>query len=152
MPDPIAFTSASARFSIPFVFAAQSQKELFLNEAHARLDMLLHAAVQGTANAPPAEPGEGECWLVGNAPSGPWADHAGELTAFQAGAWLFAAPRDGMVVLDCPSRQRLVWNEGWQRPQTPPSPDGGSTVDAEARAAIAGLVEALIMAGVLAQE
>jgi len=48
--------------------------------------------------------------------------------------------------------QHIHYCDGWQRPETPAEPTGGATVDAEARAAIAGLLEALIAAGILAQE
>jgi hypothetical protein len=152
MPDPIIFTSASPRYRLPLLFSGQIQKELFVNEAHALVDALLHAAVEGEGNAPPAEPEEGECWLVGQEPTGAWADHAGELASFQAGEWIFVAPRDGLRVLDNSTGQDLRYRGGWQRPATPAPPTGGTTVDAEARAAIAALVEALIAGGILAQD
>jgi hypothetical protein len=151
MPDPISFTSASARYRLPYLFSGQSQREVFVNEAHALIDALLHAAVAGTGNAPPATPEDGECWLVGDAPTGAWIDRAGALASYQAGDWLFVEPRDGMAVLDGPTGQQLRFREGWQRPDTPAAPTGGATIDAEARTAIGELVEALIAAGVLAQ-
>jgi hypothetical protein len=55
-------------------------------------------------------------------------------------------------VLEKPSGQEIRFVGGWQRPATPADPSGGTTVDAEARTAIAGLVEALIAAGILAQD
>ena len=69
MSDPITFASASPRLGLPLLFAGQSQKEFFVNEAHALVDALLHAAVEGEADAPPSAAEEGECWLVGDAPS-----------------------------------------------------------------------------------
>jgi hypothetical protein len=152
MSDPITFTSSSARYGIPYLFSGQSQKELFVNEAHALVDTLLHAAVEGTSNQPPTAPADGECWLVGDVPTGPWAGHAGALAAYQAGGWVFATPRDGLRVLEKPSGQEIRFVGGWQRPATPADPSGGTTVDAEARTAIAEVVEALIAAGILAQD
>ena len=152
MPDPISFTSASPRYAIPLLFSGQAQRELFVNEAHALVDALLHPAVEGTADTPPAGPGEGDCWLVGDEPAGAWADHPGALASYQAGGWIFAAPRDGLDMLDRSSGQRIRFRGGWQRPGTPAEPTGGTTVDAEARAAIAELVGVLIVAGILAQE
>ncbi len=149
MPDPIAFTSASARYGLPLLFAGQAQKEFFVNQAHALTDALLHPAVEGEADAPPAAPEEGESWLVGPAPSGAWAERAGCLASFQAGAWLFAEPRDGLHVLDRATGQDIRYRGGWQRPAAPTAPAGGTTVDTEARTAIAALVAALIAAGVL---
>jgi len=152
MSDPITFTSASARFRLPFLFSGQTQKELFVNEAHALLDALLHAAVEGEADTPPAAPAEGESWLVGGAPTGTWTDHAGEFASYQAGSWLFATPRDGMHVLDRQSGQDLLYRDGWHRPATPAAPAGGATIDTEARAAIVDLIEVLIASGILAQD
>lgn len=151
MSDPIVFTSASPRFGLPLLFAGQAQKEVFVNEAHALTDALLHPAIEGEANAPPAAPTAGECWLVGDAPAGAWTDHAGELASYQPGGWIFAAPRDGLRVLDRSTGQDVRYRGGWQRPATPPAPAGGATVDTEARAAITDLIGALVDAGLLAE-
>jgi len=128
----------------------ESQKEFFVNEAHALADALLHPAVEGESNDPPVAPDEGESWLVGTAPTGAWADHAGELASLQGGAWIFAVPRDGMRVFDLSSSQHALFLASWQCPATPATPSGGATIDAEARTAIAALVAALVAGGFLA--
>lgn len=149
MPDPVSFTSTTPRFALPFLFSGQSQKELTVNQAHALIDALLHPAVEGTANEPPASAEDGECWLLDDAPVGVWADRAGQIACRQAGVWLFLSPRDGLQVLDKSTGQAIRFREGWQRPSAPTLPAAGATIDAEARAAIAGLVEALIASGIL---
>jgi hypothetical protein len=149
MSDPITFTSASPRYGLPLLFAGQSQKEFFVNEAHALTDALLHPAIEGEANAPPAAPVEGECWLVGAAPTGQWAGQAGRLASHQAGTWVYATPRDGLRLLDRSTGQEIRYRSGWQRPNAPAAPTGGTTVDAQARAAIAGLIAALVASGIL---
>ncbi|HTM95938.1 MAG TPA: DUF2793 domain-containing protein [Croceibacterium sp.] len=150
MPDPITFTSATPRHALPLLFPGQVQKELTVNEAHALSDALLHPAIEGEASDPPAEPDEGESWLVGTGATGDWIGEDGKLACREAGNWLFATPRDGMCVLDRSSGQRILYLGGWQRAAPPAEPTGGTTVDAEARTAIAALIEALRVAGVFA--
>ncbi|OYX64599.1 MAG: hypothetical protein B7Y88_10900 [Sphingomonadales bacterium 32-64-17] len=150
MPDPISFTNASARLGLPFLFTAQAQKEFTVNEALARLDALLHIAVEGTADEPPAAPVDGEAWLVGNTPAGEWADHASEVACRQSGNWLFQPPLTGMRLYDKSAGQQAMFDDGWSRASPIALPSGGATQDTEARAAIAGLVAALVAAGILA--
>lgn len=149
MPDPISFTSACPRFALPLLFAGQSQKEFYVNEAHARVDALLHPAVESEASTPPPSPAAGECWLVGSSPTGAWAGHADALACFAAGAWTFVQPRDGMRVFDSSTGQFLLYRGGWIAPAAPTIPAGGATVDTEARTVIAGLIAALAEAGIL---
>ena len=150
MPDPITFTSASARLGLPFLFTAQVQKELYVNEAFARLDALLHIVVEGTADAPPAAPVDGEAWLIGAAPTDDWTGHASEIACRQAGNWLFQPPLPGMRVYDRSAGQQATFNDSWNYASPVALPSGGATQDSEARAAIVGLVAALLAAGVLA--
>ena len=87
----------SARLELPLLAPGQAQKEIYHNEALLLLiDGLLQAAAVGIADAPPAAPQAGECWLVGTAPTGDWAN------AVAMGAdrgWRFAAPRAGFRIL-----------------------------------------------------
>lgn len=150
MPEPVSFTSASPRHSLPLLFAGQSQKEFHVNEAHAIIDALLHPAVIEEANGPPASPAEGDCWLVSNSPTGTWESHPGKIACWSSGDWLFAAPRDGLRVLDIAIGQFRLYRSGaWTSASPPAVPSGGTVVDGEARAAISELIAALADAGIL---
>ena len=148
MPDPITFDTTTGRFRLPFLFAGQAQKEVFINEAHALIDALLHCAIEGETGAPPDAPADGECWLVGASPTGVWNGQAGKLACREAGNWLFVAPRDGLRLLDRTTGQERRYKSGWRFPAAPASPTGGSIVDAEARIAISTIIAALRTSGV----
>ena len=128
--------------------SGQSQKEFYVNEAHSLADALLHASCEGEATDPPATPAEGEAWLVGASATGVWVGEDGKLASYQAGNWLFASPNDGMRLFDRSTGQVLLYLGGWQRPAAPAAPSGGTTIDTEARTAIADLVSALTEAGI----
>ncbi|WP_126172199.1 DUF2793 domain-containing protein [Altericroceibacterium xinjiangense] len=149
MSEPFRFTSASPRFGLPLLFAAQAQKEFFINEAHSLADALLHPAIEGKSATPPASPADGDCWLVEPEAIGDWTGHDGAIACRQAGSWLFIAPRDGMRVLDRSTGQEIRFRNGWQRPARPESPTGGTTIDVEARTAIASLITLLTSSGIL---
>src|SRR5690606_30266264 len=139
MTEPVVFTSASPRFAIPLLFAGQAQKEVFVNEAHALIDALLHPAVEGETDDPPIDPAEGECWLVGAAPNGAWAGHGGKLACRQAGEWVLSTPRDGMRIFDRSRGQAIRYRDRRQRAATPAAPVGRPTVDTAARATVTAL-------------
>ncbi|WP_370190530.1 DUF2793 domain-containing protein [Qipengyuania sp.] len=136
MTEPIAFDAQSARHALPLLVAGQAQKEFFVNEAFARIDALLHPAIEGEAIEPPAAPQPGECWLVAAPATGSWAQHEEELASWDGTQWTFCAPHDGMMLFDGATGARIVFRSGWQRITRPAAPTGGAVVDSEARAAI----------------
>jgi hypothetical protein len=150
MTIPITFDSVTPRFAMPLLFAGQAQKEAFVNEGVSMTDALLHCVVEGIANSPPATPVDGTAWIVGNSPTGAWVGQAGNLVCRQAGQWLFIAPAPGMRVFNHGSSQdfrRL--GTSWTAAAAPALPTGGTTVDVEARAALANLLQCLRDAGTL---
>jgi hypothetical protein len=149
MPDPLSFTSATPRFALPLLYAGQSQKEVFVNEAFAALDALLHCSVNGEAGSPPSTPAEGECWIVSADPQGEWAGNPGAIATYHGNAWRFAKPREGMRVFDVSGGQDVVFRNSWRKASNPVEPLGGMIVDGEARAAINDLVSALQALGIL---
>ena len=150
MSDPITFDSASPRYRLPLLFAGQSQKEAFVNEAHALADALLHCSIEGIASAPPASPADGTNWLVGVNPTCAFLGQTGKLACRQAGNWLFVVPRDGMRLLNRVNGQEIRYFGSWRTPNRPTAPSGGSLVDSEARGAISAIIATLESAGVIA--
>lgn len=150
MSDPISFDTASPRFDLPLLFAGQAQKEVYVNEAHALIDALLHCAVESIAVTPPTAPADGSNWLIGAAATGDWSGKANSIACRQAGNWIYITPRDGMIVLNRATGQQLRYFGAWAAATNVASPTGGGIVDAEARSAIGGIVLALKVAGILA--
>lgn len=48
-------------------------------------------------NDPPGSPAEGDCYIVGDTPTGAWATHADDLAVYRGG-WQFFAPKEGVAV------------------------------------------------------
>jgi hypothetical protein len=98
---------------LPYLAANQSQKHVTVNEALRRLDALVQVTVQSAALAsPPVSPTEGQRWILPAAPTGPWAGHAGQIAAWQDGAWAFYAPLDGWTAIDVSTDALLLYNAG----------------------------------------
>lgn len=131
------------------MLAGQSQKEVFVNEAHARLDALIHCAIEGVQTSPPALPEEGEMWMVDSGADGDWLGRDHALALFRAGGWQYILPVDGMRILDRSTGQDLRYLAEWKLAEDFPEPSGGTSVDSEARVAIGSLIAALRVAGIL---
>lgn len=148
MTDPL-FDTCTPRLDLPLLFPAQAQKEGYVNEITARIDALLHGAIEAELATPPATPSDGQCWLVATGASGDWTGQAGRIAARQSGNWLFIAPRDGMRLLNRTSGQEIRFHSTWKHPARPATPTGGTVIDSEARSTISNLVAALVEAGIL---
>lgn len=149
MPDPITYTSTSARFALPFLFAGQAQKEFYLNEALSIIDALLHPLVEDESDTPPASPTDGECWLIGSSPTGGWSDFASHIACRQAGVWIFVQPRDGLHIFDKALGQERFFFGQWSSATAVSAPSGGTVIDGEARVAISALIDTLTANGLL---
>ncbi len=88
--------TTTPHLQIALVQQAQAQKEVTVNEAFARIDAVLNAHVQDhTLNAPPASPAQGDVYVVGDSPTGAWANHCGEVAYFDE-LWRFIVPAAGL--------------------------------------------------------
>ena len=158
------------RFALPFILPGQAQKELFHNEALARIDLALHPAVEGPPAAePPPTPAEGQCWIVAPAAGGDWSGHDNRLAMWTDGGWRFLDPSPGTSAWNKAAALPLLW-DGYQwregelacaallvnglrvvggRQPGVASPSGGTIIDEEARAAINALTAALMSHGLI---
>ncbi len=158
MPD------ATARFALPLIAPGQAQKELFHNEALARIDALLDPVVEAIGvDDPPASPAAGQCWVVGATPGGAWSGAAGSIATWTDGGWRLIAPAPGMAlwsradalaarfdgsawILGDVAAARLVIGGvqvvGMQQPAIA-LPAGGTVVDAAARDALGSIIAVL---------
>ena len=141
-----------------------------VNECLQRIDLLLSALVEAPpGNDPPASPVAGQSYLVGEAPTGEWSGNAGAIAGFTEGGWRFVAPPEGAQLLVRTTGETMVRrNGGWETgivrarevrvggqavlgSRQPPieAPAGGSTIDSEARTAIAEIIAALRAHGLI---
>jgi len=149
MTSPAPLSSSTARHALPVLFPGQAQKEFTLNEALARIDLLLHPAVAEERGEPPADPEAGASYLVAFQAIGEFAGMDGRIAGWDGQQWTFAEPVEGMIVRDLSTGTLIRFSAGWQRPLAPAEPSGGATVDEEARAAISGIITTLKEFGVI---
>ena len=163
---------ATVRLALPLLSAGQAQKDLTHNEALARLDLAVQASVVAVGLAtPPAAPAAGDAWIVGAAPGGAWAGQAGAIAGWTAAGWRFVRPREGMTAWSLADRRDVrftggAWVTGDIRgtrvivegvkvvgPQAAAiaAPAGGTTIEKEARAAVAAVLAMLRGHGLIAE-
>lgn len=162
-------TEATDRLALPLLAAGQAQKEMYHNEALVRLDLLVQAAAEAFGlNAAPGDPLPGQCWIVGADPEGEWLGHAWAVAGWTEGGWRFAPPHEGMRLWLGREEGYAVFSAGqWYRGETQgrlvvegqqvvgarmpeiAEPEGGTVVDAPARAAISAVLVALRAHGLI---
>lgn len=96
---------------LPYILAAQSQKHVTHNEAIRALDAVVQLSVlDRDLAAPPGSPAEGARYIVAASPTGAWAGHAGDVAAFQDGAWAFYEPVEGFIAWIADEDVAVVWS------------------------------------------
>jgi hypothetical protein len=119
---------------------------------------------------PPPSPALGACYIVAAGATGAWSGKQDHLACFTLGGWRLIPPIDGMTAY---VRSTSVWatyrSSAWElgvirgsalniggqqvvgaRGAAIASPSGGTTVDAEGRAAISAILTALRAHGLIA--
>ena len=135
------------------------------------IDIVAGAAVESVgSNAPPASPVDGQCFVVGSAPSGAWAGHAKAIAGYAPGGWRFVDAVAGMNALDKASGQTAAYDgTAWSigaikgaslkigasqvvgpRLAAVANPSGGAVIDVEARAAIVLILDRMRTHGLIA--
>jgi hypothetical protein len=119
---------ATPNLSLPYIMAAQSQKHVTHNEAIRALDAILQLAVlDRDLTAPPGSPADGARYIVGASPTGAWSGHAGNVAAYQDGAWMFYAPVEGWIAWVGDEDAAVVWDgSAWSALTTGGGGGGGS--------------------------
>ena len=135
------------------------------------LDTIVAAAVEEEPrNDPPTAPAAGSCYIVGAAPTGLWLGHASELAAFSPAGWRFIEPTQGLQAWVKSTSISAMYRSGaWElgvvrasqlsiggqqvvgaRSAVIADATDGSTVDVQARAAIAAMLAAMRQHGLIA--
>jgi len=102
--------SASPNLKLPYLDQNQNQKTVTHNAALRILDALVQLQIQSSAlAAPPASPGDGQCWIVASGGSGAWQGKDLNVAAWQDGAWMFYAPTTGTLAYNDATASPIVW-------------------------------------------
>ncbi len=149
MPTAASFPTTTTNYSLPLLFAGQSQKEFFVNEAFSLIDSLMARTVLSILDTPPSAPNDGDTYIVGVG-SGEWSGQDDSLSIFINNAWQFVPPTAGMLAFNQDTNQLMFFSSVWSRATEPLLPQSGSVVDAEARIMLAEIVEALRAVGIFA--
>lgn len=161
----------TARLTLPYIKASQSQKEVTHSQALNILDAMVQPVVEDRdLTAPPGSPAEGDIYIVAASATGDWAGHDGKLAHYVGGAWAFYAPATGWRVWLKDEAQEArydgsAWAVGEVRAakllvsgtqvvgaqqSAISDASGGTTVDAEARTALNALLAACRTHGLIA--
>ena len=87
------------KLNLPEVVANQSQPHLTINQALRQLDALVQLAVKDRgATVPPVSPAEGDAYILGPPPAGPWGFYAeNQVVIFIGGNWFALTPNEGWI-------------------------------------------------------
>jgi hypothetical protein len=140
--------TTTPRLALPYILAQQAQKEVTHAAALNRLDALVQPVVQQVGlNTPPGSPADGQCWIVGTAPTGAWAGQANKLAQRIGGAWAFYVPFVGLVVFDAATLAQRVWNGGIWALLAPRLLEASANYDPPSLAAGEGVTTSLAVNG-----
>ncbi|WP_274425036.1 DUF2793 domain-containing protein [Chelativorans sp. YIM 93263] len=101
----------TANLKLPFILPSQAQKHVTLNESLSMLDSIVQLSViDRDFTDAPAEPAEGDRYIVPAGASGAWDRRDGQVAAFQDGAWSYFQPRPGWQAWVADEGRFVVWD------------------------------------------
>ena len=106
----------SPRHNLPYIMPSQAQKHVTHNEAVRMIDGLIQTSVlDRDLTSPPANPEDGDLYVIASPASGEWSGMDDQLAAFQDDVWMFFAPQNGHLVWVSDEETLLVRHENnWQ--------------------------------------
>ena len=105
MPD------TSTHLLLPYLLAAQAQKQVTVNEALRLLDGLVQLAVLDRhLTAPPASPADGDRYIVASGATGAWSGWDLNVAYWVDGAWMRLVPRPGWQAWVADEATFLAWD------------------------------------------
>lgn len=104
------------RLKLAQLVSLQELNAVTWNEALAQLDAMIGLCLNGQfVNAPPANPQDGDAYLIGGAPTGAWSGYAYKIAACLDGAWRFYAPFNGLTAYVVTTGKLIVFTvSGWK--------------------------------------
>ncbi len=161
--------SETIRHQLPLLAAGQAQKEVTHNEALLAIDRQLQPSVLSRSlPEPPVMPVIGASYIVPPDPTGIWAGQQDGLAFFDGYGWIYTRPAVGSLVWVADEAVFTVFDSGWSTggwpaaalriagrtvlgapPTSISAPAGGGVVDAEARAILVAIANALRDQGII---
>ena len=94
-----------------YLMPEQAQKHVTINDALRRLDGLVQLSViNRSQTAPPANPKNGDRYLIGANATGAWQRHDAKLALYEDTGWAFIAPQAGWLLWDAADEVLLVFD------------------------------------------
>jgi len=111
-------SDTSLILGLPYIQPAQAQKHVTHNEALRVLDAVVQLNVlSATATTPPADPQEGDRYLVAAPAAGDWAGHDTQLAVWDNGAWLYISAQTGWVAFVRDTAAQVFFDgSAWETP------------------------------------
>jgi hypothetical protein len=104
----------TANLGMEFLEQNQSQKHVTVNDALIELDAVVQLSViNRTTSTPPANPANGDRYLIGASPTGAWTGSAGKITMYQDNAWHIYTPKKGWICYVEAEKLYLRYDTSW---------------------------------------